>query len=73
MVAQALGVGTHKVNAWVQSGELRAINLARKPPDGRPRYAIDVEDLKVFEQRRQVVPDIAAEASHARPAVTHGM
>ena len=56
MVATILGVADQKILDWIHSGELRAANLARHS-NGRPRYAIDIDDLAEFERRRQVVPD----------------
>jgi excisionase family DNA binding protein len=58
-VARELGVANRKVLDWIKSGELRAVNLARSA-DGRPRYAIDVEDLARFEESRAVVPNVGA-------------
>ena len=45
-------VSPDKVRAWIESGELRAINLAARL-SGRPRYRIDLADVLIFEQRRQ--------------------
>ncbi len=46
-VAQALGVKTSKVCAWIRRGELTAHNLADQT-DGRPRWKILPEDLADF-------------------------
>jgi len=56
-VAERLGLGrnTDKVLGWIRSGELPAINVARKTA-GRPRYRIDVADLETFVQGRRVRP-----------------
>ncbi len=54
-LAREWGVAPKKVTDFIQSGELRAINLARKP-DNRPRYAIDVADIESFERGREIVP-----------------
>jgi excisionase family DNA binding protein len=54
-VAAQLGVGRDTVIAWVKNGELKGANLAIKP-NGRPRYSIDVADLREFEERRRVQP-----------------
>lgn len=55
-LARQFGVAEKKILDWIRAGELRAVNLARKP-NGRPRYAIDVVDIEAFERGRQVVPD----------------
>lgn len=49
------GVSREKIIAWIESGELRAINLSTRPSD-QPRWAIDLDDLAEFERRRQAVP-----------------
>jgi excisionase family DNA binding protein len=51
-LARRWGVSSDKVRAWIESGELRAINLATRP-SGRPRYRIDLADVLAFEQRRE--------------------
>jgi hypothetical protein len=56
-LARRWGVGTHKVAEFIQSGELRAMNLASNR-SSRPRYAIDLDDIAAFEQSRMVVPPI---------------
>lgn len=54
-VARQWGVSIDKVLTWIRSGELRAVNLATRL-SGRPRYRIDINDLRDFEQRRSVIP-----------------
>ncbi|HEV8001608.1 MAG TPA: helix-turn-helix domain-containing protein [Planctomycetaceae bacterium] len=54
-VAARLAVGVDKVRHWIASGELPAIDVARKI-GGRPRFRVDVNDLEAFEQRRLVQP-----------------
>ena len=49
------GVSPEKVIHWIRSGELRAID-ASKTRGGRPRYLIDLEDIRDFESRRSVSP-----------------
>lgn len=62
-VAEMWGVNPAKIIAWIRSGELRAID-ASLSPGLRPRYLIDLEDLREFERRRSVAPPTktAAEA-----------
>lgn len=52
-IASLWGVATTKILAWIRSGELRAIDASTKRSK-RPRYLIDVEDLKAFEEKRLV-------------------
>ena len=54
-IARRFGVAQAKVIAWIESGELGAINAATKP-NGRPRYRIDKRDVIAFERRRAVTP-----------------
>ena len=54
-VAKLWGISLTTIMTWIRNGELRAINVARHL-GGRPRYRIDVEDLKSFENRRAVLP-----------------
>ena len=54
-LAKQWGIDVQKVLHWVKSGELRAVNLATRR-DGRPRFAIDVSDVALFEAGRAVQP-----------------
>ena len=54
-LAAQWGIDVQKILTWIRSGELRAVNLATDR-NGRPRYAIDVADVQVFELSRQVQP-----------------
>jgi hypothetical protein len=54
-LAAEWGIDVKKVLGWIRSGELRAINVATDK-NGRPRYAIDVVDVQVFETARTVQP-----------------
>lgn len=47
------GISADKVLAWINAGELRAINVAMNLK-GKPRYRIDIKDLETFENRRMV-------------------
>lgn len=51
-LAREWGVSADKVRAWIESGELRAVNLAARP-GGRPRYRMDPADALAFEARRE--------------------
>jgi hypothetical protein len=46
-IARALGIGHAKVLLWIQTGELKAINVSTKPTN-RPRYKIRQEDYAAF-------------------------
>jgi hypothetical protein len=62
-ISKAWGVSIGKVLGWIRSGELHAINAARKA-GGKPRYLVDVDDLEAFERARAAVPD--AKPAHTR-------
>ncbi|MCA9185000.1 MAG: helix-turn-helix domain-containing protein [Planctomycetales bacterium] len=64
-VARLLKVKPHKILAWIQSGELRAINVAAKL-GGRPRYRVTVEDLRAFTSGRVVGPPPTVKRSPRR-------
>ena len=54
-VARLWGIDRQKVLAWIASGELRAIN-ANTHSGRRPRFLVDIDDLKAFEAARAVRP-----------------
>jgi hypothetical protein len=50
-VARRYRVGPDKVRAWIDGGELKAVNTSAALC-GRPRWVIPPEALATFEQRR---------------------
>ena len=54
-LAKQWGIDPAKIVHWIKTGELHAINIATDRT-GRPRYAIDVADVQVFEAARAVQP-----------------
>lgn len=44
-------VGEHTVLGWIRRGEMRAVNVARKPI-GRPKWRVTAEALAAFESGR---------------------
>ena len=54
-LAKEWGVAPEKVIALIHSGELRAVNLALNK-SGRPRWRIDSEDIRKFEEARASKP-----------------
>lgn len=73
-VAERLGLGgdTDKVLSWIRSGELPAINVARKAT-GRPRYRVDPGDLALFVSRRRVRPQPDVTRRRRKRATTHNV
>lgn len=54
-IAAQFGINSDKVVHWINTGELRAVNIATRP-NGRPRWVVDIDDLAEFEQSRAAVP-----------------
>jgi excisionase family DNA binding protein len=55
-IADRFGVDPHTVLGWIRSGELRAINVGRKPGARKPRWRITAEALTTFELCRTANP-----------------
>jgi excisionase family DNA binding protein len=62
------GVTDHTVLGWIRSGELRAVNVGRRPGGGKPRWRISHEALDAFEQLRTPAPAPARTRRQRRPA-----
>jgi hypothetical protein len=56
-LARLWGISPDKVLTWIRRKELRAINVATGQ-NGRPRYLIDIEDVRAFESRRAVAAPV---------------
>ena len=55
-VCEHFGVGEHTVLQWIRTGELRSINVGRKPGAKKPRWRITESALDAFEQLRTPTP-----------------
>jgi excisionase family DNA binding protein len=55
-VAEHYGVSEHTVLAWIRSGELRAVNVGRRPGAGKPRWRVSQAALEAFEALRTPAP-----------------
>ena len=55
-VCDRYGVSEHTVLAWIRSGELRAVNVGRRPQAGKPRWRVTQEALEQFELARTFLP-----------------
>jgi excisionase family DNA binding protein len=51
-ICERYGVGEHTVLGWIRSGELRAVNVGRRPGSKKPRWRITAESLALFEITR---------------------
>lgn len=73
VIAARMGVAPEKVIAWIRSGELKAVNVATKA-NGRPRWAVDEQDLAAFERSRSSAARAPAPATtKARRKVEDGV
>jgi len=53
-VAEALNVSVRTVDEWINSGELRAVNVSRNRNSRKPRRRIREADLDAFLAGREV-------------------
>ena len=51
-IEERYGVTVHTVLRWIHSGELRAVNVGRKPDARKPRWRVSQESLDAFELGR---------------------
>ena len=58
MIARAWGIDVKKVITCLTNGELRAMNVATHPGQ-RPRFLVDIDDLRTFESARTITPENA--------------
>lgn len=52
-LVERYSVTEHTILGWIRSGELKAINVGRKPGAKKPRWRITPEALETFEILRQ--------------------
>jgi excisionase family DNA binding protein len=55
-VCERYGVSVHTVLTWIESGELRAINVGVAPGKLKPRWRITAAALEAFELARTQAP-----------------
>ena len=55
-LCERYGVGEHTVLGWINRGELRAVNVGRRPSAQKPRWRITQEALAAFELARTPTP-----------------
>ena len=63
-VAKMIGVKPDKILYWIHTGQLPAVNVAKKE-GGRPQYAVTATGLDVFTTRRSTRPPV--KVKRARP------
>jgi len=52
-LVEIYGATAETFRAWIATGELKAINLSRKPKSKRPRYVVRQSDLEQFFRDRE--------------------
>ncbi len=67
-VAERYGVCEHTVLGWIARGELRAINVGRRPGGKKPRWRITQEALAEFELGRTATPPLRRAERRKRSA-----
>jgi excisionase family DNA binding protein len=67
-VCERYRVSEHTVLGWIRSGELRAINVGRRPGAKKPRWRITQNALDAFEALRTPTPPLPRLRRHKRPA-----
>jgi transposase len=67
-VAERYAVSEHVVLAWLKSGQLRGINVARQAGAKRPTWRIRETDLEAFEALRTPTPPSPRARRRKRPA-----
>jgi transposase len=55
-IQRRYGVTVHTVLTWIRSGELRAVNVGRRPGAKKPRWRVTEAALEAFEQLRTPTP-----------------
>jgi hypothetical protein len=53
-IAERYGVTIPTVLAWINSGELRAVNVSRRAQSKKPRWRITSAALEAFERLRSI-------------------
>lgn len=67
-VCERYGVSEHTVLGWIRSGELRAVNVGRRPGGKKPRWRIPQTELEAFELARITTPPPPQRSRRKRPA-----
>lgn len=48
-LCERYGVNEHTVLGWIRTGELKAVNVGRRPGTKKPRWRITADALATFE------------------------
>jgi excisionase family DNA binding protein len=67
-LCERYGVSEHTVLTWIARGELRAVNVGRRPGAKKPRWRITQAALEAFELARTPTPAPPRAKRKKRPA-----
>jgi excisionase family DNA binding protein len=67
-LCERYGVSEHTVLTWINRGELRAVNVGRRPGAKKPRWRITEAALEAFELARTPTPPPPRARRKRRPA-----
>jgi excisionase family DNA binding protein len=67
-LCERYSVSQHTVLGWINRGELRAINVGRRPGAKKPRWRITQAALEAFELSRTPTPPPPRGKRRKRPA-----
>ena len=66
-IAERFRISADKVRGWIESGQLRAVNVSTNPGRGRPRWRVSPMDLIAFENSRTVSPPTKTPRRRRKP------
>jgi excisionase family DNA binding protein len=66
-LCERYGVSEHTVLAWINSGEMQAINVSRRGGAKKPRWRISEGAIEAFEVARTAAPTQPRKRRKARP------
>lgn len=71
-LARHIGISEDKIYPWIESGELRAVNMAAQSDGERPRWRISVEAVEEFLASRENKPPAPKPPKRRRRRATAG-
>jgi len=66
-LSERYAVSEHTVLGWIRSGELRALNVGRRPGAKKPRWRITEQALLEFELARTPTPSLPRTRRRKQP------
>lgn len=72
-VASELGVDRSTVSAFINTGELKASNVAKSAASRKPRWRISDQQLEAFLKQREKTVVTASKTTRNRPSNRHSL